>query len=379
MKIYQKNINNNEIKNKNLFLIYTPFQLFSVLNIIDSMDGSNENHLVYMNESVKKYTNNIKKFFDVNILEYEFSFNTINKSRKKIIIYLNIIKEMVQWKKLMTNVENTRIKYNQVFIPSDAVGCNVVFSHFYKINKQLILNVFDDGMGTYEKGYLNPNKKIIYSKISKLIFGNFFWKNIKNVYCYKPELIDSESQIEIKGIKMSDRVKNIISIDGNSEISRYKNKKIIYLDQGESNKILDNFFELSKRYFKKNDIIAKVHPRLSSCIPKSYNNIDNSGKAFESIYANLDSENIILVSSYSTACITPYMIFDKSPYVIFLGSIESNRLENVFESKYMKNIYKEYKIGRLFIPKTMEELELNLQHILREINKEENKKYYDKV
>lgn len=378
MKRYQENIN-NKANNKNLFLIYTPFQLFSVLNIIDSMDISNENHLVYMNESVKKYTKNIKKNFNVNILEYEFSFNTINKSRKRFIVYINIIKEMVQWKKLMTSVENTRTKYNQIFIPSDAVGCNVVFSHFYNINKQLILNVFDDGMGTYEKGYLNPNKKIIYSKISKLIFGNFFWQNIRNVYCYKPDLIDNENQIEIKSIKMSDRVNNIISIDGDSEIYKYKNKKIIYLDQGESNKILDDFFELSKVYFKENDIIAKVHPRLTSCIPESYKNIDNSGKAFESIYANLDSEDIILVSSYSTACLTPYMIFDKFPYVIFLGSIESNRLENVFESKYMKNIYKEYKMGRLFIPKTMDELELNLQHILREINKGENKKYHDTI
>ena len=376
MRNYQININNIE-KNKVLFLIYTPFQLFSSLNIIDSIIVSNEIHIIIMHENIKRYTNTIKHFYNVQIYEYDFMFNSSIKSKKRIRIHLDMIKKMCEWKIKMNYVDNSKISYNQIFVPSDSVGCNVVFSHFYNINKEVILNVFDDGIGTYQYGYLNKDRKYVYALISKFIFGNFFWRKVKVLYGYKPELIDKEDDIKIYQLKMSDKVKEIISLDATCDYHEYQTKKLIYLDQGELENmtgILDKFFDLSKQYFSMNLIVAKKHPRLASYIPNSYSNIDNSGTPFESICSKLDNDNFLIVSLYSTACITPYMLFNLSPYIIFLGRIDNNDMENVFESTFMKTIIKEYEPGKLFIPRTFEELELNLKFISNKLNEKENSK-----
>lgn len=373
MKNYQKNINNEIYQIKRLFLIYTPFQLFSVLNIIDSINNKSNIDVVYMHPNIRKYTDIIKDNYNIKIYEYEFFFSPITKSKKINIIHLAMIRKMLEWKKKILTVSNSKVKYDEIFIPSDAIECNVVFSHFYRINNKVKLNIFDDGMGTYQKGYLDPHKKNIYAKVSKLIFGNFFWEKIHKVYCYKPKLLDNAlgTELEIYQMKMTNKVKEIIAIDGRNQYQKYHNKKMIYLDQGEISESLNKFFSISKKYFLTEEIIAKIHPRLKPNIPNKYASMDNSGKAFESVCANLNDDHIVIISSYSTACITPYILFNKYPYVIFLGALEGNRLDNVFESNYIKRIYEEYKKERLFIPKTFNELELNLKFVSDKINQKE--------
>lgn len=89
---------------------------------------------------------------------------------------------------------------------------------------------------------------------------------------------------------------------------------------------------------------------------------------FESILFNIDCKDSLLVSVTSTACITPYMMLGEMPYVIFLGNIGTKRNSNVLEAKYMKNIVNTYKSDRIFMPKTLMELDRILNFLEKKLD-----------
>ena len=89
--------------------------------------------------------------------------------------------------------------------------------------------------------------------------------------------------------------------------------------------------------------------------------IDSSSNRvpFESLLADIDTENFILITTDSSATLTPKYMFDKEPYVIYLYHITQNRLESDIQNRdqlvqNLKNMYKNKE--KIFVPNTLEEL-----------------------
>lgn len=347
--------------NKNLFLIHTPFQLLNCLNLIENNYKNDENDIVFLHNNMKQYTSLVMRYNEkITVYSYEFLFDDYIFSNK-LLIKISLVIQLIRGQKAMKMVDNKEKSYDTIFIPSENIGCNIIYNYFYNLNNSLSLYVYDDGVGTYAKGYLNGKKHFLYEKISNLLYGSFFWSKIEKIYCYQPQLIDdSDLNIDKQKINSNKKVERLFSEKLNNDLlNKYNESKIIFLDQGNLPLSYENtksFFEICNKFYKKNEVIYKSHPRVKPVYECNSFTADNSGNILEAIFFNIGIEDKVLVSMCSTSCLTPYILKEEYPYIIFLGLLNTSRYEYVLSTPYFKNVITNYKPNKVFIPRNDNEL-----------------------
>ena len=347
---------------KNLFLVHTPFQLMNSLNIIDNYYSNETNEIAFLHHNMEKYENLVKIFNKTTkTYSYEFLYDEYKK-KSILLIRLSLVYRLIKGKIDIKKAENKHVVYDSLFVPSENVGCNIVYNYFRNLNESLNLFVYDDGVGTYAKDYLTGKNHKVYQKISKLLFGSFFWRDINKIFCYQPELIDTVN-LNIDKIKIvsSDRIDKLFSQSiSDALVEKYSDSRIIYLDQGQIPLSYDNttsFFEICKKNCSRNEVLLKNHPRVKPIYDCISFEIDNSGNTFESVLFSIDIEDKILVSMCSTSCLTPFILKGKYPYVIFLGMLNTHKYNDVFSSPYFQNVINNYEPNKIFLPRSIIELE----------------------
>jgi hypothetical protein len=339
------------------------------LNIIENYYVDDINEVVFLHHNMQKYEEMVKKHNnDISIYSYEFLFDEYKK-RSKLLTRISLIFNLIKGKKAIKKVDNRHETYDCLFIPSENIGCNLAYNYFRESNDSLSLYVYDDGVGTYAKDYLNGKKHEIYEKISILLFGSFFWKNIEKVFCYQPELIiDDELNIERIKIFSNAKVEKLFSQNlSDSLIDKYSKSKVIYLDQGQLPLSYENttsFLEICNRICDENEVLLKNHPRVKPVYKCNSFIIDNSGNTFESVLFNIEIENKVLVSMCSTSCLTPFILKEKHPYVIFLGMLNTDEYNATFSSLYFQNVITNYESNKIFLPRNNRELEEIIKYCL---------------
>lgn len=273
----------------NLYLVYTPLQLFSILNIINSSFKGSNNEIAIFHQNMTSYSKLINGFNPkIKILSYKFAFEKTYRGNK-ISIYFKLLAEMLSIKNQIKFFNNHRLKYDNIFVPSKAIGCNVAYAHFIKNNPNLVLNVYDDGVGTYDTKYFEFKKYNLYRIASNILLKSFIWDNIANLYCFSPEILDknNKNDIVIKKIVTSEKVKLLFSCDASNIYNKYLQKKVVFFEQGsrhaDKNDIFE-FFNIYNKYFNMSEIIVKKHPRLDLALGNLDVSIDDSGRCLNQSY-----------------------------------------------------------------------------------------------
>jgi hypothetical protein len=116
------------------------------------------------------------------------------------------------------------------------------------------------------------------------------------------------------------------------------------------NKVL----EILKEHFG-NRLILRRHPIMKN-EKKGDFRYDEDYDMWELVVAERITNNNILISSYSTAQMTPKLLFGKEPRVVFLYNILSPQKNIRLEQSYtdFNNLY--CNAQRVIAPKTIEEL-----------------------
>jgi len=358
---------------KNLFLIHTPFQLMNCLNIIENYYKNDLNDVVFMHKNLKQYTSLVEQYSDkVKAYNYEFLFDEYAETNKTLI-RINLVISLLKGKRAIKKVDNKDTMYDSLFIPSENIGCNITYNYFYGLNRSLALHVYDDGVGTYAEGYLKGKQHSIYEKISRILFGTFFWRKINKIFCYQPELID-DSDLMIDKIKINSekKIENLFSEKlSDTLIKKYNKSKIIYLDQGNLPLSYENaniFFGICKKKHKRIEVLFKNHPRVKPVYNWDSIEVDDSGKPLEAIFFNVDIGNKVIVSMCSTGCLTPYILKGEYPYVIFLGLLNTKKYEHILSTPYFQNVITAYKPNKIFIPRNNDELENIIDYLSEKID-----------
>ena len=102
-------------------------------------------------------------------------------------------------------------------------------------------------------------------------------------------------------------------------------------------------------------VIVRPHPRDRNLTRYKGFVIDESKCLWEMRIANIDIENKVLISDFSTAQITPKMLFDKEPILIFTEYLnqEEKGTINPESIEMIENIKKNYRDKkRIIVPKT---------------------------
>lgn len=304
---------------RNMFVIHTPYQLLTAINIIICCNIHNV-IMVFAHQNMEKYVPIFKDSKIKIILARSFYDKTIeiNMFFMHIIIFFRIIKKKILVSKLLNKIEMVDILY----IPSDEPSIRVIYNYLLKKNPDLKLKLIDEGIGTYS-GIIYKEKSFLSKLAYHLLNVSRVYENIDEIYCYHPELLNISKNVKVHQIYFSNANLNRIGQFFSRQIFEYIGFKVIFLDQGISNfPQIKHILDMLSNYFNKDTILIKKHPRISSCdeLYAGYK-IINDGLPFEILLSSLDFSKCLIVTFSSSAAANPYLILNERPFVLLLHKL----------------------------------------------------------
>ncbi len=222
---------------------------------------------------------------------------------------------------------------------------------------------FEDGFASYTKTPVSFITSLLGKKLYQLLFGFDIQKMEQDMYLFEPELAKAHTPFHKIRIAKSDADIQKVSAMA-KDIFAFQSKdfseRFLFLGQGTANNSQNpvtyrRLINELANYIGAEDFILKPHPRgahddFSGTI-KTY----DDPCPFELAVANGTMENKVLISYYSTACISGKLLFQSNCKIIFLYPMA----EDAFNEKcdyedYFAELTKMY--SNIYIPRNRNEL-----------------------
>lgn len=213
----------------------------------------------------------------------------------------------------------------------------VISQNFYfmtlvsRFNKDAKYYLIEDGLGSYVNRTSLPNARNKYLRyIDKCLFNGSLLPDVKGQYVYRPNFLLNDGRLE--GIELGrfdmDNWRLFKDVFNYSENNLSKLKNIIVL--GDS-WMIRNHCSIKEHSFNKYEFIQnyvtpflniervlyRPHPSEVGYNKYISFSIDDKQNMWELDCINNISDNSIILNFYSTAAVTPKLLFDKEPYLIF--------------------------------------------------------------
>ena len=255
---------------------------------------------------------------------------------KKLLFYLN---KHAIWKSL----PNKYKRYDKVHIAYVDSITLWIYAYFKCTGAKLSL--FEDG--TYSYGCLNIEKSYMRTIAEYLLYGGRGIDECVQMYIKHPELVRFGTHKDVKLLKFNDQfdAKTISEIllplyqSKHSSISVFARPVIIFdqnLELKEVKAIQKSIAQKAANVFGYENVLVKLHPSsrdldYGECICTFNENIP-----FELIMAYESMNRKLLISIFSTACMSPKLDFDQEPYIIFTYKLYGNRF--IIDDTYLGQI-----------------------------------------
>lgn len=366
---------------------WTPFQILNAINYKLSYKTTSEMD-VYIcikfrdSEKIAKKLSDIGLFHQIYLVK-NLNYDDLKPFTKKIKILKDLMipqKAILQC--LDKNYTLSEKKYS-IIISAGYLNFNIYFSRWFQ-KRGAEIYFFEDGIESYLEKNTADNYSGIYRLMSELTKNGGTSLDINELYVYRPDLIADPGKYEkIFPLPSLNRIPLNVKEDLN-KVFGYEKKllsaKVIYFDQIGTGDFADGnlmfsiqnsiLHELNNK-FGENNIQIKLHPRTQDKVYSHSVRTFKTAVPWELIIMNESINNRILVSLSSTACLTPKLIFDEEPVVIFLFKLFPLKgYENVADLIFkVKELYREP--NKICIPQNIEELDGMLEQILKRDNKDE--------
>ena len=350
----------------NLFIVASVYQLFNVLNLTEYNGGYKRTILVILQTK-----HHLEKKINIEYLRENFqnviilNYKSFHNKFKKLMYFVGQI--------LSPGVYGEQIKesFDNIFLSGTEMYSKIAA---YKIKTESTnLFYYEDGVASYQS-VLDDSTKRKNDLLLKLIWGHRPLEECRGLFVYEPDYVIGNSfGIDIYQIpKLEKRIFTQIDL-----------KKVFYASPFSFEKrfvFLNTWFERPECYRFQEELVSLLllHAGKKQCCVKTHPNelspdrdhlegfcYINSDSSFEiSNYYHNFEENVFL-SSISTACLTPKMIYNQEPVVIFLYKL--------FQSKFglwqkedatidsLRRLYRDK--SRFYVPQTIEEYVAILDHL----------------
>lgn len=351
--------------NKNLFIIYTPFQLISAISTLALLPSSSINDCLLMHSNMIQYKSITESLFNGKVFWCEELFDNYS-SKSRMSSYVKILKVLIMKKRLLKKRKVIKEDYVSMFVPSDDTSCRALYYSVPR-NRRPTLKLIDDGTGTYS-GQINDIKRIVRRILYFVIFGSSkFYERLVDAYVFRPDLLSFRIQNASTHQIICNRelIKNIFSDRLKDNIGLYCGKKVVFLEQGLLDDEIAKVFDLLCNEFGEDSIIVKKHPRIKS--NEEYRGIESSkdGLPFEALATSLNLECSLIVTDYSTACITPYLLLGIKPIVIVVNGIRKNKVERVLD--FFRDINQLANSEYILMPSSFEEMKNSISKLAAKV------------
>lgn len=353
-------------------IVLTDYQLFNVFKFVYfNCENSKGNTDLFVCESIKNIDLKIEKLLATNLFSNVIKVKNIKYSKNIIVRKFNTIKYSIFDKKVFSKfIDGKKVttnKYQILITPCATLMCEI-FCNFF-IHDEIYY--IEDGLGSYfgniqnrtltklHRAYLKITGGL--ENISKLYVNNkeFCKSTVTNFIFQIPGEIDNNFRESICKIFMYNNIDN-----------KYSPNDIVYLQQPLQDfgvKFVKKEIDILKRIynFADNKIIIREHPRSNVDDSISYIRKDKQSAMWEIVLLNNITDSNFLIGMFSTAQMTPKILYNKEPYIIFLFNIFPLKQKVIIEEEKMfndlKNIYKAKE--KVVAPKTVYELEKILEII----------------
>ncbi len=303
--------------------------------------------------------------------------NMTDSSRKRV---KEIINRNIAYSVKTSPFVKNRV-YDRAYFANIDMTAYMLLKYMKKCNPDIAFDKIEDGLGDYTALECPDISSRIDALFHKLFGGTEIFQKEEltdiqqRMYVYAPEFLPENRQTSkvrmiadhsdkkdfreminrIFGIEEKDKLLYRILLFDAAAASALDNK----VDE-----ILQQTLGTLNKYFLKEEIGIKLHPRRQQDIYQGYNKWGKQSIPPEMLYVNMGEElsDKILVGFLSTANVTPKLMFDKEPYLILLykiiyncgdvADIDIEEFDGITER--VKRIYNVKE--KIFVPESIEEL-----------------------
>lgn len=344
---------------KNRYLIFTPYQLVTCLNIV-SINNRDDNVFLFVNPCVERFERLCKDLgIDViiirNLYVKEWSGSILIKY---FGLFLNLFELSIKVKNIPIDIYET----NELYVPSDDIICRAIFKEVSRFNKSVELSIFDDGVGTYS-GYMFRRKRYLGELAYSFFLSSNYCEKISKLYCYRKRLVHNvPNRVLINEIKNNkvilQKFCDLISISN----TEYQGIKVLFLDQGLNSPEIKQCLDFLYHKFG-DSFVVKRHPRINTGLYDGYRVI-NDGVPVEAIISSYLNNHCIMISHCSGGCISSCIMGGNSaPDVIFLSDLIECDGWSKMATADLKLMVAELAVSNVFFPKNIKEF----KHTINEL------------
>ena len=348
---------------KNVIVCGTPWQIMEAINIVvnnvEECKGQMDMFMLANFDNAKELLSKLKSeeifnhIFFCPKLDLNKEPSTIVKLKRLFFPRCGFKDYNVDYKYIRENY------YEKIFITSDCLIGRAIKSE----NKNGIVYLYDDGVGTYVGNILTSNKSKVYEAIVKRFCIGPYLYQIKKVYVNCKMLcknLISNNVEELPKLKPESKTvqiaKRVFQFSGDSMLPAYR---FIILEQPlERTKGYNgNSLEILYKGQDSELFLVRKHPRKKLSIKEEVKN-DTTNNMWELECIFNVSEEHVLIAHCSTAQLTPKTVAGKEPYIIFAYYLffekDSKEVEQCEEMvRSFTEIYK--RKDKIFVPRNLEE------------------------
>ncbi len=313
------------------FFCSTPYQIINAINlkqnlhITDTADIYVLKHfhsadwLIERLESVEVF-NNVYAVNDAD-LDYRYQLPRLKR-------YIKKAKDFVFCKGVVNEYVNTSAVYDAIFYTFPNMIIEFACYYFIKKNKNIKFYMFEDGFSSYSDSLMAiSNAKALFLKIMN---RRQFLDVNHELYLYAPHLfcrtrndknykVNQLPLLSTENPELCNIFNKLFELKDSDKIQQ----KCIFFEQPyedmDVNKEIRESLDLIMPEIEAENLCVKLHPRGRKELYENIKQYQNSTIPMEILYQNMsDLGNRTLVSSISTACITPKLIFGREPKLILL-------------------------------------------------------------
>jgi hypothetical protein len=345
----------------------TPLQLMNMINLATTVlkDRSIDLYILDHSPQNRLYFDALQKtelFQRVSFLNTKFM--TGGNSALPILRFLKASSYFLR-SRLLSDQMREIPHYERFYIPTPDVPTQLLYYACKKVNPRIELRMYEEG--TFAYNYFEHEFGVFQKLFLRFLFQTDIMQDHSAAYVYHPQLLNNVRQLPVFRIQpiakdnrpLVDFFNAIAKYDPLSHVSIAG--EVIFFDQpflfDAINRRQFELYEIIADRIPKDRLNVKLHPRTTSHPYKFVLPFQVSSEIME---MNESFEDKTLVSVFSTACLSPKMLFDEEPKVLLLYKlVDLHLMTNIHPQTFalaelIKQAYR--RPERFMIPATMEEL-----------------------
>ena len=360
-----------------LYICDTPYQIFNALNI--AFHNNNEFtkkalYIIAQFKTAEEISSRIEKsglFDEVYLLTRDETKFLKKGIKRNIYMAFDFLFPKIFLKKRFSNYPCKRMSYTG-FDKVYASGAFSTVAAIMKLNRHADFVMFDDGLGSYRGNYIIRSSGGKFNRIFCTIF------HVGSYVCVPSRLLVNNPEFCKSTVVEPSHIEKLPDLDNyfidycNKIYNVNKHNEFRYywltqpIDSNYSAKEMREKVRDSLEIYKEK-IIVRLHPRDNDREFYASFTIEMSEDLWELSILNKDVDRLVLISEYSSAQMTPKMLFGFEPTLIFLyklnrGYSEEQRCTMTKQIKDLMDSYNQPE--KIYVPESISELNHILMNIL---------------